>query len=82
MDVPDSREFALLDDEHVPLIANRPGRNPRRIKRLVNGLVLEVRLDPLWRDFGPGAVGTLLRLLLVQHLHSESDRLFARRDAA
>ncbi|WP_016905823.1 P-loop NTPase fold protein [Streptomyces xiaopingdaonensis] len=72
----------LLDDEHVSLIANRSGRNPRRIKRLVNGLVLEARLNPLWRDFGPGAVGTLLRLLLVQHLYPEFYRLFARRDAA
>jgi hypothetical protein len=68
--------FDLLDDALVDplveLIAYRAGRNPRRVKRLVNGLLLEVRLNPVWRDVGLAA--TVL-LLLLRYLYPDFHRL-------
>ncbi|MET9293729.1 P-loop NTPase fold protein [Streptomyces sp. NPDC003077] len=63
---------ALLDDGLVDLLAQQSGRNPRRIKRLVNGFVLEATLNPVWRDFGPGAV---IRTLLLQHFYPDFYRM-------
>ncbi|MFD9812965.1 P-loop NTPase fold protein [Streptomyces sp. NPDC059080] len=62
----------LLDDTLVELLAQRSARNPRRIKRLVNGLVLEATLNPVWRDFGPDAV---LRTLLLQYFYPDFYRM-------
>ncbi|TJZ45362.1 response regulator [Streptomyces piniterrae] len=62
----------LLDEALVDLLAERSGRNPRRIKRLVNGFVLEATLNPVWRDFGPGAV---LRTLLLQYFYPDFYRM-------
>ncbi|AJT64723.1 hypothetical protein T261_3052 [Streptomyces lydicus] len=62
----------LLDDALVDLLAQRSGRNPRRIKRLVNGFVLEATLNPVWRDFGPGAV---IRTLLLQYFYPDFYRM-------
>ncbi|MFI9050921.1 P-loop NTPase fold protein [Streptomyces sp. NPDC053427] len=62
----------LLDEALVDLLAERSGRNPRRIKRLVNGFVLEATLNPVWRDFGPGAV---IRTLLLQYFYPDFYRM-------
>ncbi|MEU5208148.1 P-loop NTPase fold protein [Streptomyces sp. NPDC020742] len=62
----------LLDDALVDLLAQRSDRNPRRIKRLVNGFVLEATLNPVWRDFGPGAV---IRTLLLQYFYPDFYRM-------
>ncbi|MGW1837134.1 P-loop NTPase fold protein [Streptomyces sp. NPDC002067] len=62
----------LLDDALVKLLAQRSARNPRRIKRLVNGFVLEATLNPVWRDFGPDAV---LRTLLLQYFYPDFYRM-------
>ncbi|MFI7092122.1 P-loop NTPase fold protein [Streptomyces lydicus] len=62
----------LLDDALVELLAQRSDRNPRRIKRLVNGFVLEATLNPVWRDFGPGAV---IRTLLIQYFYPDFYRM-------
>ena len=62
----------LLDDALVDLLAQRSGRNPRRIKRLMNGFVLEATLNPIWRDFGPGAV---IRTLLLQYFYPDFYRM-------
>ncbi|MEC4017154.1 hypothetical protein [Streptomyces sp. H27-D2] len=53
----------LLDDRLTALLGDRSARNPRRIKRLINGFLLECRLNPLWQDFGAEAT---LRTLLLQ----------------
>ncbi|HET6855692.1 MAG TPA: P-loop NTPase fold protein, partial [Streptomyces sp.] len=58
----------LLDDRLRGLVAERSARNPRRIKRLINGFVLESGLNPVWRRFGPEAV---IRTLLLQHLYAD-----------
>ncbi|MDX3072048.1 P-loop NTPase fold protein [Streptomyces sp. NPDC088354] len=62
----------LLDGPHIALLAERTGRNPRRVKRLLNGFVLEAGLNPLWRDFGPEV---MLRTLLLQHLYGDFHRV-------
>ncbi|MFI7097778.1 P-loop NTPase fold protein [Streptomyces sp. NPDC050161] len=62
----------LLDDALVELLVQRTGRNPRRIKRLVNGFVLEATLNPVWRDFGPEAV---IRTLLLQYFYPDFYRM-------
>lgn len=57
----------LLDEDLVKLIAERCARNPRRIKRLINGFGLECGLNPVWARFDPEAV---IRTLLLQHLYA------------
>ncbi|MFE5403022.1 P-loop NTPase fold protein [Streptomyces sp. NPDC056580] len=58
----------LLDADLVKLIAERSARNPRRIKRLINGFGLEYGLNPVWGRFAPEAV---IRMLLLQHLYAD-----------
>jgi hypothetical protein len=62
----------LLDERLVQLLAERAARNPRRVKRLVNGLLLEARLNPIWADIRLEAV---IGTLLVQYLYSDFYRL-------
>jgi CheY-like chemotaxis protein len=62
----------FLDDDLVRLLVERSARNPRRIKRLVNGFVLEATLNPVWRGFGPQAV---LRVLLLQYFYADFYRM-------
>ncbi|WP_435124748.1 P-loop NTPase fold protein [Actinacidiphila sp. bgisy144] len=64
----------LLDQDQrlVELIAYRVARNPRRVKRLVNGLLLEANLNPIWSGLGTEAV---LRTLLIQQLYIDFYRL-------
>ncbi|MFJ8055421.1 P-loop NTPase fold protein [Streptomyces sp. NPDC096142] len=69
----------LLDDAMVHLIADRSARNPRRIKRLINGFGLECSLDPVWTGIEPEAV---IRTLLLQYLYPEFYRILVAGDAA
>ncbi|MEO3753360.1 P-loop NTPase fold protein [Streptomyces sp. B6B3] len=73
----DSGIHALLNTNLVSLIAERSERNPRRIKKLINGLVLEVSLNPVWRGVGARAVDAVVRTLLLQHLYPEFYRMMA-----
>ena len=58
----------LLDDPLVELLAYRAAHNPRRVKRLVNGLLLEAALNPIWADLRTEAV---IRTLLLQYLYPD-----------
>jgi hypothetical protein len=62
----------LLDDPLVELLAYRAARNPRRVKRLVNGLLLEATLNPIWAHVRPEAV---IRTLLLQYLYPDFYRM-------
>ncbi|AZM48336.1 hypothetical protein DMB38_23395 [Streptomyces sp. WAC 06738] len=62
----------MLDDALKKLLVERSGRNPRRIKRLVNGFVLEATLNPVWSGFRPEAV---IRTLLLQYFYPEFYRM-------
>lgn len=67
----------LLDRELERLIADRCSRNPRRIKRLINGFGLECALNPVWVEFTWEAV---IRTLLLQHLYGDFYRLLVSGD--
>ncbi|MFJ2888166.1 P-loop NTPase fold protein [Streptomyces sp. NPDC087305] len=69
----------LLDDAMVNLIADRSARNPRRIKRLINGFGLECSLNPVWTGIEPEAV---IRTLLLQYLYPEFYRILVASDAS
>lgn len=62
----------LLDPPLVELLAYRAARNPRRVKRLVNGLLLEASLNPVWAGISPEAV---IRTLLLQYLYPDFHRM-------
>ncbi|MGI5457436.1 P-loop NTPase fold protein [Streptomyces sp. CA-249302] len=64
----------LLDPGLTELVANGCGRNPRRIKRLINGFVLACRLNPVWTGHVPEAV---FRVLLLQYCYPEFYRQLA-----
>jgi hypothetical protein len=48
------------------LIIERTGRNPRRIKRLINSFVMEYQLDPDWAEVG---AEQLIKIILLQHFY-------------
>ncbi|MDX6353838.1 MAG: hypothetical protein QOF98_741 [Streptomyces sp.] len=70
---------AFLDEDLTRLLIERSGRNPRRIKRLVNGFVLEATLNPVWRDFTAEAV---VRVLLLQYFYGDFSRMMTTPGAA
>jgi KAP family P-loop domain len=55
-------------------VAKHAGRNPRRIKRLINRFVIEYRLDVEWQRFGPAM---LIRVIVLQDFYPEFFSLFA-----
>ncbi|WRZ90914.1 P-loop NTPase fold protein [Streptomyces sp. NBC_01007] len=69
----------LLGEHLAELIALRSARNPRRIKRLINGFGLECALNPVWESFSSEAV---IRVLLLQQLYPEFYRVLLARDGA
>ncbi|RCW44568.1 KAP-like P-loop domain-containing protein [Halopolyspora algeriensis] len=62
----------LFGEQLGSFVGERTGRNPRRIKRLINSFVLEYHLDRNWQEFG---AETLVRVLLLQHFYSDFYRL-------
>lgn len=56
-------------------LAEHAGRNPRRIKQLINRFVIEYHLDPEWSELGADA---LIRVALLQDFYPEFHRLLAR----
>ncbi|MFD4414567.1 P-loop NTPase fold protein [Streptomyces sp. NPDC058476] len=69
----------LLGESLVELIADRSSRNPRRVKRIINGFGLECALNPVWQPFGSEAV---IRILLLQQLYPDFYRTLLARDGA
>jgi hypothetical protein len=66
---------SLIDDTVADLLAERTGRNPRRIKRIINSFVLEHHLNPGWRR-PPLGSAQLITAILLQHLYPQFyDRL-------
>ena len=51
-----------FDEAARSLLIERNKRNPRRIKRFINGFILEYSLDPGWADVG---AESLMRVLLL-----------------
>nr|WP_240929285.1 P-loop NTPase fold protein [Streptomyces coryli] len=71
----DSRTQTVISGRLPEVLAERTGRNPRRIKRLINSFVLEYHLAPQWWEFGPEA---LIHIVLLQHLYPDFYRAAAR----
>jgi KAP family P-loop domain len=59
----------LFDEAVTGILADGTGRNPRRIKRIINSFVLEYRLDPAWRK-PPLDSALLVTAILLQHLYT------------
>jgi len=59
----------LIDDTVADILAEGTGRNPRRIKRIINSFVLEYSLDPAWRELRHGKM-LLVTAILLQHLYA------------
>ncbi|TCO32410.1 UvrB/UvrC motif-containing protein [Kribbella steppae] len=73
---------ALVDDTVIELLAERTGRNPRRIKRIINSFVLEYRLNPAWRQPPLGSAQLITVILLHQLYPSFYERLVSEDSGA
>ncbi|HEX5404455.1 MAG TPA: P-loop NTPase fold protein [Pseudonocardiaceae bacterium] len=62
----------FFDDSMRNLVIERTGRNPRRIKRLINSFVLEYQLSPDWVEVG---ARQLIRIILLQHFYPDFYRM-------
>jgi CheY-like chemotaxis protein len=62
-----SRTSDLIDETVTEILSQRTGRNPRRIKRIINSFVLEYRLNPAWRQ--PNVGSQLVTAILLQQLY-------------
>lgn len=59
---------SYFSDSVKGIVIERTGRNPRRIKRLINSFVLEYSLDPGWETFGAEA---LIIVILMRHFYPD-----------
>jgi hypothetical protein len=59
----------LIDETVMGILSERSGRNPRRIKRIINSFVLEYQLNPAWRE-PPLDSSQLVIAILLQHLYT------------
>ena len=60
---------SLINKTVADILAEGTGRNPRRIKRIINSFVLEHRLDPAWRKLPLSSV-QLFTAIILQHLYA------------
>jgi hypothetical protein len=70
-----SRTSSLFSDQVRHAVVRGTGRNPRRLKRLINSFILEYQLDPVWNSLGPE---TLITVNLLQHFYTEFYRELTR----
>lgn len=66
----ESRTEHLFDNEIVDLLVDQTDGNPRRIKRIINGFVLESYLNSSWQERSLGS-SRLLIAILLQHLYPD-----------
>jgi hypothetical protein len=70
----------LIDRNVAEILAEGSGRNPRKIKRIINSFVLEHQLDPSWQEPNLGSA-QLVRAVLLQHFYPSFYELLTREDA-
>ena len=68
----------LIDETVERILADGTGRNPRRIKRIINSFVLEYRLDAAWRQLGSTQ---LVTAILLQHVYPPFYELLVNEDS-
>jgi tetratricopeptide (TPR) repeat protein len=66
---------SLFDGAVAQALSEHAGRNPRRIKQLINRFVIAYQLDPEWADLGADA---LIRVVLLQDFYPGFNRLLAQ----
>jgi hypothetical protein len=71
-----SNTASLFDESAKSLVIERNARNPRRIKRFVNGFILEYGLDEDWKQLGAAA---LIKVLILHIYFPRFVRLFDER---
>lgn len=69
----------LIDENVAILLAEGSGRNPRKIKRIINSFVLEHRLNRAWQEL-PSGSAQLVRAVLLQHLYPSFYEWLVRED--
>ena len=67
-----SHTAGLFGEPLKNLIIGRSGRNPRRIKRLINSFVLEYHLNRSWDAIG---LENLVKVIMLQHFYPAFYRL-------
>ena len=73
-----SRAGGLFSEQARQIIMQGTGRNPRRMKRLLNSIILQYRLDPEWGSLGPES---LTAVNLLAHFYPEFYRELTRPNA-
>ena len=63
-----SRAGGLFNEQARQIVMQGTGRNPRRMKRLLNSIILQYRLDAEWESLGPENLSTIN---LLMHFHPE-----------
>ncbi|MGW7535997.1 P-loop NTPase fold protein [Amycolatopsis sp. NPDC054798] len=69
-----SNTGGFFDESTKNMVIERTGRNPRRIKRLINSFVLEYHLSRSWDELG---AGNLVKVIMLQHFYPDFYRLLA-----
>jgi hypothetical protein len=72
----ESRTAHLFESSAQSLVVERNARNPRRIKRFINGFILEYGLDREWADLG---AETLVKVLILYMYFPDFARLLDER---
>ena len=63
-----SRAGGLLSEHARQIVMQGTGRNPRRMKRLLNSIILQYRLEPEWESLG---LESLSAVNLLMHFYPE-----------
>ncbi len=71
----------LVDGSITEILAESTGRNPRRVKRILNSFVLEYHLNPAWRR-PPLTAAELMTAVLLQHLYPSFYEFILRDESA
>ena len=72
-----SRTGDLIKDQVAETLADSTGRNPRKIKRIINSFILEHQLSRAWRS-APLNSTHLVTAILLQHLYTPLYDLIVR----
>ena len=70
-----SRAEGLFSEQARRIVTQGTGRNPRRVKRLLNSIILRYRLEPEWESLGPE---NLSAVILLAHFYQEFYRELTR----
>jgi KAP family P-loop domain len=74
-----SRAGGLFSEQARQIIRQGTGRNPRRMKRVLNSIILQYRLDPEWGNLGPE---NLTAIMLLMHFQPDFYRALTSTNSA